>query len=83
MNTAKTTSHATAKGQSRGKSTDSEKSMKKSNGKNTSVSKNGQHGTSDKTKDELLQMAKKLEITGRHDMTKDELIKAIDKHGKK
>ncbi|APU97398.1 hypothetical protein BV902_14440 [Sphingobacterium sp. B29] len=28
-------------------------------------------------------MAKKMDITGRHDMTKDELIKAIDKQGKK
>ncbi|WP_112374746.1 hypothetical protein [Sphingobacterium multivorum] len=28
-------------------------------------------------------MAKKMEITGRHDMTKDELAKAIEKQGKK
>ncbi|WP_443019325.1 Rho termination factor N-terminal domain-containing protein [Sphingobacterium sp. B29] len=48
-----------------------------------SASKSSQKGSSEKTKAELLEMAKKMDITGRHDMTKDELIKAIDKQGKK
>ena len=81
MNTAKRTASNTSKAQSHG-NTDKVKSMKKSNTKDSSNGKSAQNGNADKTKDELLQMAKKLEITGRHDMTKDELVKAIDRHKK-
>lgn len=83
MNTAKSSSHATAKSQSMGNSTSKEKSSSKPAKKNAAASKNSQNGSSEKTKVELLEMAKKMDITGRHDMTKDELMKAIEKHSKK
>lgn len=35
----------------------------------------------DRTKDELLQRARELDIPGRSSMTKDELIKALREHG--
>lgn len=82
MNTTKSTNQA-AKGQSHGNSMSKEKSMNKTNEKSSSTSKNAGNAHADKTKEELLEMAKKLEITGRHDMNKEELIKAIDKHSKK
>lgn len=83
MNTAKSSSHATAKSQSMGNSTSKAKSAAKSADKKASTSKNSQNGSSGKTKVELLEMAKKMDITGRHDMTKDELMKAIEKQDKK
>ncbi|WP_293900196.1 Rho termination factor N-terminal domain-containing protein [Sphingobacterium sp. UBA5670] len=79
MNTAKSSSHTTAKGQSMGNSKNAAKSAEKK----ASTSKKSQNGSSEKTKVELLEMAKKMDITGRHDMTKDELMKAIEKQGKK
>jgi len=83
MNTAKSSSHTTAKSQSRGNNTTEEKNSGKSAEKGASAAKSSQNGSTEKTKAELLEMAKKMEITGRHDMTKDELMKAIDKHSKK
>lgn len=81
MNTAKRTASNTSKGQSHG-NTDKSKSMNTNHAKTSSAQKSAENGNASKTKDELLQMAKKMEITGRHDMNKDELIKAIDKHKK-
>jgi len=83
MNTAKSSSHTPAKGQSQGNSTSKDKNSGKATAKSASSSKSSPNGSSEKTKAELLEMAKKMEITGRHDMTKDELMKAIEKHGKK
>ncbi len=82
MSTTKGTTQAAVKGQSQ-RSTNKGKSSDQKTGKSSNETKKPQIGTSEKTKTELLEMAKKLEITGRHDMTKDELIKAIDKQGKK
>ncbi|MNN68336.1 hypothetical protein D3C81_1840360 [compost metagenome] len=83
MNTTKSSSHTTAKGQWQGNSNNKEKKSAPATAKSASASKSSQNGSSEKTKAELLEMAKKMDITGRHDMTKDELIKAIDKQGKK
>ncbi len=83
MNTTKSSSQTTAKGQSKGNSVNKEKKSAPSIAKNASAAKGSQNGSSEKTKAELLEMAKKMDITGRHDMTKDELIKAIEKQGKK
>lgn len=81
MNTAKHTASNTSKGQAHG-NTNKSKGMNTSHAKGSSTPKSAENGNASKTKDELLQMAKKLEITGRHDMSKDELLKAIDKHEK-
>ncbi|WP_433900087.1 hypothetical protein [Sphingobacterium puteale] len=81
MKTAKHTASNTSKGQAQG-NTNKSKSMNSSHAKSSSTPKSAENGSASKTKDELLQMAKKLEIIGRHDMSKDELIKAIDKHKK-
>jgi hypothetical protein len=81
MNTTKSSSHTTPKGQSQGNSNNKEKKSTPATAKSASAAKNSQNGNSEKTKAELLEMAKKMDITGRHDMTKDELIKAIDKQG--
>ncbi|WP_313491844.1 Rho termination factor N-terminal domain-containing protein [Sphingobacterium multivorum] len=83
MNTTKSSSHTTAKGQSQSSNANKEKKSATTTGKSASASKGSQNGSSHKTKAELLEMAKKMEITGRHDMTKDELAKAIEKQGKK
>ncbi|WP_293883651.1 Rho termination factor N-terminal domain-containing protein [Sphingobacterium sp. UBA1498] len=83
MNTTKNSSSTNAKGQSHNKGTDKGKTSVTATGNKASSSKSSRNENADKTKAELLEMAKKMEITGRHDMTKDELIKAIDKHGKK
>ncbi len=83
MSTTKGTTQAAVKGQSQRNSTNKGKSSDQKTGKSSNETKKPQIGASEKTKTELLEMAKKLEITGRHDMTKDELIKAIDKQGKK
>ena len=83
MNTTKSSSRTTAKGHSQGNNANKEKKSAPSNAKNASASKGSQNGSSEKTKAELLEMAKKMDITGRHDMTKDELMKAIDRQGKK
>ncbi|WP_400263259.1 Rho termination factor N-terminal domain-containing protein [Sphingobacterium sp. SG20118] len=44
-----------------------------------SDSKKDSSNRKEKTKAELLEMAKRAGVTSRHSMTKDELIKAIDK----
>ncbi len=79
MNTTKSKSSTANKSRSGGGSMNKEKG----NGNNTSSRKGMQEAHADKTKTELLEVAKKLQITGRHDMTKDELIKAIGKQEKK
>lgn len=45
----------------------------------SSDSKKDSSSRKEKTKAELLEMAKRAGVTSRHAMTKDELLKAIDK----
>lgn len=42
----------------------------------------GRGDLADKKKDELLEMAKEADITGRHDMRKDELVEALERNAR-
>lgn len=82
MNTTKGKTQST-KRDSHTNNMSKENSTTKVKQKSSTASKNASETHADKTKEELLEIAKKLEITGRHDMNKEELIKAIEKHSKK